>query len=155
MNTATTSDKISAPWRTASRQIPHCFNHRIADRINSRRKQQLYAVIEIGRDLLLVEEEIGARQFGEWLQAHCHIDEKAARRYMRFAKRFGDKLEVISELPDSILYKLGAGVTPEEVARVVLAYFEAGWPLPPNEIDRLIRERRAELHARYLDDIIG
>jgi hypothetical protein len=163
MNPMNPLNMNSLPWYTVSRQASQRFDlptktsnfsHRAADRFRSRRKQQIAAMIETGCDLLAVEEQFGTDQFGDWLQTHCHIDEKTARRYMRFA-RFGDKVEVISELPDSILYKLGALATPEEVTRVVLAYFEAGWPLQPNEIDRLIRERKAELYAQYVSDIIG
>jgi hypothetical protein len=109
-----------------------------ADRIRVRHNQRITAIIETGLDLLALKEQFGDDQFKTWLQANGSITEGIARKYMRVAVDFGDKIEVVSDLPTAILFKLARRSTPVSVRQIVLAYLDTGWPLTPDEITRLI-----------------
>src|SRR4051812_9877852 len=87
---------------------------------------------------------------------HSGITERMARKYMRVAVDFGDKVEVVSDLPTAILFRLSARSTPVSVRQIVLTYLNTGWPITPDEIKDLIRKgveaewtaRRDERHGR-------
>jgi hypothetical protein len=116
-----------------------------ADRIRIRHRRQIAAIIESGRDLITMKEQLGDDLFRTWLQAQRGINEHMARKYMRLAQQFGDKIEIVSDLPLPVLYKLIARATPTSVRSAVLRYLAQGQRLAPDEIDRLILEgQRAE-----------
>jgi hypothetical protein len=116
-----------------------------ADRIQMRHRRHIAAVIETGSDLITMKEQLGDELFCSWLQAQRGMNEDIARKYMRLATEFGEKLDIVSDLPLETLYKLTARTTPKSVKSAVLGYLARGQRLAPEEIDRLVREgRRAE-----------
>jgi hypothetical protein len=120
-----------------------------AERIRVRHNQQITAIIETGRELLALKEQFGDDQFNIWVKAHSGITERIARKYMRVAVDFGDKIEVVSDLPTAILFRLSARSTPVSVRQIVLTYLSTGWPITPDEIKDLIRKGvEAEWTAR-------
>lgn len=142
------SDKIISP----ALALGHSTLAQIGDvardtaaRIRLRHRRQIGAIIESGIDLIRMKEHLGDELFLTWLQAQRGINEHMARKYMRLALEFGDKIEIVSDLPLTVLYKLIARATPTSVRTAVLRYLAHGQRLAPDEIDRLILEgQRAE-----------
>ena len=81
------------------------------------------AVIEIGQHLLDVKEVLGHGMFSEWPAAEFEWSIRAARRYMRIAKRFGDKTANLADLNLSIqvLDLLSSPSVDDETAETALA----------------------------------
>ena len=77
-----------------------------AERIRERARKTTANVIEIGRDLLAVKENIRHGLFGPWLKAEFAWDERTARRYMTLASAFADKTDIVSVLPQRMLLNL-------------------------------------------------
>jgi hypothetical protein len=135
---------------------PRCNFCETAERIRVRHNQQITAIIETGRELLALKEQIEDNKFNVWVKVHCGITERMARKYMRVAVDFGDKIEAVSDLPTAILFKLSERSTPMSVRQIVLTYLEAGWPITPDEIKALIKKgveaewtaRQDERHGR-------
>ena len=126
-----------------------------AERIRVRHNQQITAIIETGRELLALKEQFGDDEFNIWVKAHSGMTERMARKYMRVAVDFGDKIEVVSDLPTAILFKLSERSTPMSVRQIVLTYLEAGWPITPDNIYRLISTSHQAEHMARRDERNG
>jgi hypothetical protein len=123
-----------------------------ADRIRARHQEQIAAIIENGLDLITMKDQLGDELFLAWLQAQRGMNEHMARKYMRLALEFGDKIEIVSDLPLAVLYKLVARATPTSVRTAVLRYLAQGQRLAPDEVDRLIMEgQRAEERVKEVE----
>lgn len=120
-----------------------------AGRIRLRHQQHVAAIIETGRDLLSIKDRLGHGNFGPWLEAEFGWNERTARRYMMAATEFGDKTDIVSDLPPTALYKLAAPSTPEPIREEVIQRLEAGERLGLKEVeDRLWLAREADKKAR-------
>ena len=104
-----------------------------AERIRERARKTTANVIEIGRDLLAVKENIRHGLFGPWLKAEFGWDERTARRYMTLASAFADKTDIVSDLPQGMLLKL-APPSRTALRAEVLDRLERG-PIDLQEID--------------------
>jgi len=113
-----------------------------ADRIQMRHRRHIAAVIETGSDLITMKEQLGDELFRSWVQAQHGMNEGIARKHMRLATEFGDKIDIVSDLPLATLYRLIARTTPKSVMITVLEYLASGQRLASDEIDRLIMERK-------------
>jgi hypothetical protein len=125
----------------------------VADRIKARHKCQMAAIIETGRALLAIKEQLGHGQFLEWLQAEFGMTDRTAENYMRAATEFGDKIEIISNLPPTEVYRLASPSTPTSARDAVVARLEAGERVEPGEVRELVRnakeaDRRVKEEAR-------
>jgi hypothetical protein len=113
-----------------------------ADRIRTRQKEQIVAIIENGQDLLTMREQLGVYSFRAWLQAQCEISEHLARKYMYIAMLFGNRINSFPDLPLEVLYKLTASTISISVWITALGYLERGQRLTVDEINHLILEER-------------
>jgi hypothetical protein len=52
---------------------PKCNFCEAAERIRVRHNQQITAIIETGRELLALKEQIGYDKFKIWVKAHCGL----------------------------------------------------------------------------------
>lgn len=119
----------------------------VAGRIRSRAQRQIEAIIETGRDLLSIKDDLGHGNFGPWLQAEFGMTERTARRYMSAAGEFGDKTDMVSDLPPSVVYELAT--SPEPVRETVVKRLEAGEKVGPVEVRDLVKQaKEAERKAR-------
>jgi hypothetical protein len=116
----------------------------VTDQIRTHLRAQGLAVIEIGRNLLIVKEHLQHGQFIAWLAAEFRLSERTAQRYMRVAEVFGSKSDTVSYLPMTILHQLAAPSTPAKVREKVIARAKAGKPLTEDRIATLLREARPE-----------
>src|SRR5687768_6309412 len=124
-----------------------------ADRIKGRHQRQMAAIIETGRDLLAIKEQLGHGQFLEWIQAEFGMTDRTAENYTRAATEFGDKIEIISNLPPTEVYRLASPSTPPSVRDTVVSRLEAGERVEPVEVRTLVRDakeadRRAKEEAK-------
>ncbi len=70
--------------------------------------EALTAVAEVGAALVKVKEELGHGRFGKWLTAEVGYTARTAQNYMNVAQTFGDKPEIVSQLPKTVTYKLAS-----------------------------------------------
>jgi len=98
----------------------------IADGIRAQLRRASAAIITIGRDLKSAKDRLGHGRFGQWLQAEFDWDERSARRFMRAAEVFGDKMDTVSVLAPTTIYLLSAKSTPGCYVAKVVADLEAG-----------------------------
>ena len=120
-----------------------------AERIRERARKTTANVIEIGRDLLAVKENIRHGLFGPWLKAEFGWDERTARRYMTLASAFADKTDIVSDLPQGMLLKL-APPSRTALRAEVLDKLERG-PIDLQEIEHHIdKEIEIEKQESFL-----
>lgn len=98
-------------------------------------------IIQIGQNLLSIKSSLGHGHFESWLQAEFAMSERQARRFMLVAERFGDKTDIMSVFPVSVLYELASPSTPESVIEQVVE----GQVAPT--VDAIRSAKKAEQHA--------
>lgn len=97
-----------------------------AERIKLRLKRTVEDIIEIGRELTTVKDELPHGQFLPWIAAEFEMSERTARDFMRVHERFGGKSAIIADFKPTILYALSAPSTPESVIDLAIERVEAG-----------------------------
>src|SRR5690349_19163937 len=70
------------------------------------------SVVEVGRELLRVKEELEHGQFIAWVQSECHLGVRTAERLIRAAE-FAAKYDNLSYLPMDGLLAFASRSTPE------------------------------------------
>ena len=90
-----------------------------AQSIHARLKRTAEDVITIGLDLIAVKARLGHGQFLSWMKSEFDMTEMSAVRFMQVAKRFGNKSNIMLDLPITILYALAAPSTPDVVIEMV------------------------------------
>lgn len=117
----------------------------VVDRYRGRAKAY---VIDTGCDLLAVKERLEHGLFLEWVRTEMRLEPRTAQNFMQAAERFGDKSEIVSYLPPTVLYQLSAPSTPEPVRAAVLRRIEAGEIVPPAKILDEVREAKDQARQR-------
>jgi hypothetical protein len=118
--------------------------------------------IELEQNALVLKakELIGHGSFGQYLQSEFDMTERTAQRYMAAAERFGGKSDTVSNLPPTLVYKLAAKSTPEDVVRQVIERSHNGRPMLAEEVQALLtawvpkeksRPRQSPTKAEELD----
>jgi hypothetical protein len=89
-----------------------------AERIKARMKA---SVLETGRDLIAVKEQLEHGAFQEWLECEFGLTPRTAQNYMQAARVFGAKSEIVSHLPQTLTHnptlQTRAGNPPAALAR--------------------------------------
>jgi hypothetical protein len=120
---------------------------RLATQIRSNQELQVLAVLEVGRDLAGIKDELGHGHFGAWLKAEFNMTDRTARRYMQAAEEFGDKSDTVSVLTLGELHQLVAA--PDGVKQIIVQKLEAGERPNEFEIRDLVKaEKEAEEVAK-------
>jgi Protein of unknown function (DUF3102) len=101
-----------------------------ADRIKRYGRRIAAGVIAIGEELLKVKGRLEYGQWLVWLKAEFWMTDRTAENYMSPARRFGDKSEIVSILPLTVVYALSAPSIPEELAMEIGAGVAAGTIAP-------------------------
>jgi hypothetical protein len=122
-----------------------------AERIRNRAQQQIMAIMDTGRDLLTVKEQLKHGQFSTWLKAEFNMTDRTAQNYMQAATEFGTKTEIISDLPLTALYRLAAPSTPASVKEAVIDRLKAGERVGTQEVQEFIREAK-DADKKALED---
>lgn len=115
-----------------------------------RERQKAY-VIDTGRDLLAVKEQLEHGLFLEWVLAEMQMTPRSAQRAMGAAEVLGAKSDTVSYLPPSILYALSAPSTPAPVRDGIVERIEAGEMLPPRKVEWMLHEARTRARQEQDD----
>jgi hypothetical protein len=112
-------------------------------------RRQIADVIEAGRALLRVKEDLPHGAFGPWLSLEFGWTVRTAQNYMSAAERFGANAQHVSHLPVRAVYALSAPSTPDAARQALVAQVERGDRPTEVEVQQLIRvHKRAEVQAR-------
>ena len=98
------------------------------------------AIIKTGRELIQAKNKLKHGQFGDWLSAEFSMAERSARRYMSVAAAFGDKTDMVADLPLSTLYLLAPPSVPAAFREDILNKIETGASID----ERMVRFALAE-----------
>jgi hypothetical protein len=110
-----------------------------AERIKARIKA---SVLDTGRDLLAVKEQLEYGQFQEWLACEFNMTPRSAQNYMQAARAFDGKSEIVSHLPQALIYRLAAPATPAPLREELVRRFESGERIHAGEVEGLIKAAR-------------
>lgn len=98
-----------------------------AERIKLRLKRTVEDIIEIGRELTAVKEELPHGQFLPWIAAEFEMTKDTAQNFMSVFDRFGKNGNFpFLNLKPSILYALSAPSTPDAVIDRAIEKAESG-----------------------------
>ncbi len=97
-----------------------------AERIRQRIEGQTQAMIETGRDLTAVKDNMAHGTFLAWVEAECGISPRLAQMYMRAAEWSDENAKSISLLPPTVVLKLSSKSVPDGVRQDIVKRFEAG-----------------------------
>ena len=115
-----------------------------AKRIRDRIKATTEAVIEIGRDLLAVKQNLAHGQFTKWVQAECGFSLRAAQNYIKAAKFAEGKKATVALLAPAIVYMLASKTTPPAIVDWALQRVDSDIVVSEQEIDGALAEARAQ-----------
>jgi len=102
-------------------------------------------IIEIGRELTAVKDQLPHGQFLPWIAAEFEMSERTARDFMQVADRFGGKSAIIADLKPTILYALAAPSTPESVVLDITARVEAGEKVKVKDVQAAIKKAKSNV----------
>jgi len=88
-----------------------------AERIRARSKE---AIIETGRDLIAIKDELAPGTFIAWVRAESGMTVRTAQNCMAAAREFGDRYETVAYLPAQQIYKLASPNTSETIREEVI-----------------------------------
>lgn len=115
-----------------------------AERIRARVKATTEAIIDIGRDLLAVKQQLEHGQFSEWVTAECGFTLRTAENYIRAAEFAEGKNEIVSLLAPATVYKLSAKSAPQEIVNDVLDRAKNGLPIIARDVDSKLAKAALE-----------
>jgi hypothetical protein len=113
-------------------------------RIREKVKRTLEDLIEVGKDLVAVKEELPHGQFGPWLEAEFGWGERMAQNLISVAERFGPKTEIIADLTiqPTAAYLLAAPSVPDEAREKAIKRAEAGEQITTTVAKEILAETR-------------
>lgn len=99
----------------------HALRERAAS-IRKLRSNHIAAVVDAGRELIAVKEQLDHGQFSDWLQAECGFSLRTAENYMTASRFVDGKIANIAflGLQPSTVYKLAAKGAPPDIVESVV-----------------------------------
>ncbi len=113
-----------------------------ATRIRAKLDKAKATFLEIGRDLLSIKAKLAHGEFSKWIEAEFDMTIRTAQNMMNAAE-LADKHEALSVLSPTIIYKLAAKSTPDEVHTEVVSQIKNGTIPHARNIDELITKKKA------------
>jgi hypothetical protein len=101
------------------------------------------AVLDTGKDLLVIKEKMERGQFIAWVETECQINIRTAQRAMR-AAQLVEKNDKLSYLPPDGLLALADRTAPEPSVAEIVRQIEAGEKPTAVEIKRRIGEAKQD-----------
>jgi hypothetical protein len=111
-----------------------------AAKIRAQSRSITSAIIEIGRDLLAVKQNLSHGRFCSWVKTECGFTTRTAANYMRAAAFAEGKLETVSNLAPAVLYKLATKSTPGEIVTQVMARAKSGETVSDGAVGKMLAE---------------
>lgn len=113
-----------------------------AAEIKRRHKKILSHALAIGEQLCAVKKILSHGQFGDWIAAEFSWSSRTAQNYMTAWEQFGDKYEMIADLPSTTVYALAAP-SASAVREQVIGKWEAGERIEPAAVGEMLQKPRA------------
>jgi Protein of unknown function (DUF3102) len=99
-------------------------------------------LIEVGRNLVAVKQQLDHGQFIDWVEIEVGIARRTAQRYMRIAWLAETKSDSVSLLPPTTAYRLAAESAPREVVDHVLDRAVNGEIVPDGAVEKMFKHAR-------------
>jgi hypothetical protein len=115
----------------------------LAAKIRNHAKATTKAIIEIGRKLIDVKQQLAHGAFAKWITVDCGFTMRTAQHYMRAATFAELKSEMVARLPPAALYRLSAKNAPQAAVADVLRRIETGQVPTECEVAALLTDARA------------
>jgi hypothetical protein len=117
-----------------------------AERIRGRIRKSTEEIIDIGRDLLAVKDELERGAFICWVETEVGINRRTAQAYISAAKLY-EKSATVALFPPATVYRLASKSAPAEVVETVIAKADAGEIVPEVVVQGMLSEAQAR-HRR-------
>ncbi len=132
----------------------------VADRIRGRMARAAAEVAAIGQDLIVVKAMLSEGKFLNWIDAEFGMSKSTAYNMIAVAKRFGERLPILGSLSPTVLYRLAAPSTSDDVVDVVVEKAQAGDKVTVAMVNELRAERddlkkRVAKAERTAPDVVG
>lgn len=115
-----------------------------AVRIRLRMSRTVEDIIEIGRDLNAVKNDLGHGKFLRWIEAEFGMGISTAQNFMNVHLKFGDKFPTVGNLAPSVLYALAAPSTGESVVEEIIDRASKGENITRDDVAALKAEFASE-----------
>ena len=111
------NDMMQTGFDYATLPVDAALNARAAaERIKLRLKRTVEDIIEIGRELTAVKNDLPHGQFLPWISTEFEMSEDTAQNFLRVYERFGQKPNnSVFNFKPTILYALAAPSTPDAI----------------------------------------
>jgi DUF3102 family protein len=120
-----------------------------AGRIKGRFRTTTLEIVEIGRDLIAIQDKMPHGAWGPWIEAEFGFTDRTAQHYMNTATFMEGKSETVSLLPPATLYALASPSADPDVVAEVLAETNARKLPPTADVKaRLAKARTAQKKAQ-------
>ncbi len=116
-----------------------------ATRIRSKLDKAKATFLEIGRDLLSIKAKLAHGEFSKWIEAEFDMTIRTAQNMMNAAE-LADKHETLSVLSPTIIYKLAAKNTPDEVHTEIVTQIKNGTIPNAREVEARIVQSKTKAH---------
>lgn len=139
------NDMMQTGFDYATLPVDAALNARAAaERIKLRLKRTVEDIIEIGRELTAVKNDLPHGQFLPWISTEFEMSEDTAQNFLRVYERFGQKPNnSVFNFKPTILYALAAPSTPDAIIEKALEKAEAGAKVTITDV----KDWKAELDA--------
>jgi hypothetical protein len=121
-----------------------------AERIRGLIGKQQKAIVETGLELRAMKKELQGR-FLKWIEDEFGMSDKTAERYMRVASYFGTRIDTVSNLSPTTLYKLTERSTPDQARVEVLTLLDSGQPISDSEVHTRIAAAKTQRRQGAVD----
>lgn len=109
------------------------------ERIKLRLRRTAEDIVAIGKDLIVIKEQLQHGEFLPWIEREFEMGEQSARNFMNVASRFGANPQLLGISP-SALYELAAPSTPPEVVQQITAKARDGESVSVAEVKDLKKQ---------------
>jgi len=99
-------------------------------------------LIEVGRNLIAVKQQLDHGQFMDWVEIEVGIVKRTAQSYMAIARLADAKGATVALLPPTTAHRLAAISAPVEVVDHVLDRAVNGVIVPDGEVEEMFRNAR-------------
>ncbi len=105
-------------------------------------RNSLEAIVGFGRVALRMQELLAHGEFTKWLDAEFKLSTAMAYNFINVAKKFGDQIPIIQELPITmtVLYQIAEPSAPAELTDKVLSKANEGVKMSVKEVKELKQE---------------
>lgn len=124
-------------------------------------RTSLEAIVGFGKVALRMQSILPHGEFTKWLEAEFKLSTAMAYNFINVAKRFGDQIPILQELPITmtVLYQIAEPNAPKELTETVIAKAESGIKMSVKEVKELKQElkqtqEQAEEYESEINDLL-